>query len=420
MKFYLVRKPTQEIVGPLTSKDILAAYSKMQITTSDEVCGNLGVWVFLHTEDKLAEIYPELHNELFKNINSLASTDSEFDPENAETIAKKEEAKSKKKLVPVRLMVGRKLEILFICSFLTLAGILYYNMKIKRKTNTNTPAPPNGELVDLYRETVSRYGVGWANASSFVSEKQSLFLETMASDQSSWDKLIPYVRLNAYIQGGGIFGNLSALELQGREISLPCQISDWVRLIKEQEKLMGRFSLKNPLYKYLLIDANWLQSRWNEGWILPQNLEAACLLLGEMAWEKSYAESAAKKEFEPIRRRFAHYKQKILGNSSSVVLTNHPLDILSCIENSADLTASKICLSKNKTSELKTYFDIVANVNAVRRGKLISGDLPASYPITNFILEPEKRLLQELKAGKDSEDALKTIQEFFPEFSNLQ
>jgi len=410
MKRFLIRKTNQEILGPMSITEFSDSREKMRIVDSDEVCGNLGDWIFLHQKDRLRNIYPEIFKSIYDE--NLVQSNAKIVSEN--------QIESSSQTKPSRFKNKKSdnaiLEYVIASIFVIGVGVFF----LINKKKVMQPAPVNGELVDLYRESVSRYAINWENASLFVSERPAMFIETMRKDQTSWERLIPYVRLYAFTNGAGVFGDLTPSQLKGREVSIPCQMPEWNAMFKDNTKIFRQFDVKDPIARSLMIDINWLQSRWTEGWLLPQGLEAACMLLGESAFKTVYGQKSGDAETEAISRRFNRFREKVLGQKNFPVLTNHPLDILSCVEESLDGESVKGCIPSNIKNEWKPFFEVAGAVNLVRRGIVIPGNLPISYPITGLTLQPEIKLLEELKIGKDLSSASKVVQEQFPEFINIE
>ena len=59
MGLYLVRQKNEILKGPMSLAELKSKISCLEITTGDEVTGNLGPWVFMDSSD-LTVLYPEI------------------------------------------------------------------------------------------------------------------------------------------------------------------------------------------------------------------------------------------------------------------------------------------------------------------------------------------------------------------------
>jgi hypothetical protein len=408
MRRYLVRKQNLRIIGPMTFDELRRGIATMKVTLSDEVCCSLSPWVFLDDLENSRYVYPELGDLIISGEDVLNSDPSQSsDLSNARVGESKSSSKNSTSWVqPTLSFLGA----MSLVVGLGVGGYFFYK---------KVPATPvNSKMVSgesLYKEVFIRYSSDWKAASDFVIQNRPVILAAMNREPEFKVNIMPYVRLYAILRGGGVFEGMGSEALIGNTNGRPCRVDDWRRIWKDSESKWSKISVSEPWLVPLLYDANWLGNRWSEGWLRPKNLEGACLILAEYAFRESFSATYLGQDGEAIRRRLSRFSALQSGDSVINIKSSHPLDILSCIEDSTNERERQECLTLAKDKEWLPFYSTAINLSQIYRGEVISGELARIYPVTGLSLDPEVKLLKELRQGKDLSAALRTTQEQYPQ-----
>ena len=408
MRRYLVRKQNLRIIGPLTFDELRKGISTMEITLSDEVCCSLSPWVFLEDLENSRYVYPELGDLIISGEDVVSSGTSQgYD----QSIAKAGNAKPSSG----KSRTWFQATLSFLGAISLVFGIGFGGFYLFKKSTANQVNSKISSGDSLYKEVFIRYSSDWKSASDFVIQNRSTILSAMGREPEFKINIMPYIRLYAILRGGGVFEGVSAETLIGNTNGKPCRVEEWQRVWKDAESKWSKVSASESWLIPLLYDANWLSNRWSEGWLRPKNLEGACLILAEYAFREAYTATYLGQDGEAIRRRLVRLSALQVGDSVINIRSSHPLDILSCIEDSTNEREKLDCLSLNKDKEWTSFYTTAANVGQIYRGEVIAGELARNYPITGLSLEPEIKLLKELRQGKNLSAALRATQEQYPQ-----
>jgi hypothetical protein len=298
-----------------------------------------------------------------------------------------------------------------------LGGPALDSLQISKKVAPPPQVIKSQNGATLYKEIFIRYGNDWRSAADFVLKNQSEILTALANEPAYGNKLLPYIRLQAFVAGQGYYEGVDSKLLYGQNDSTTCRVSEFKKVWKASEGSWKNLSKPESWMKILLTHKSWLQTRWAEGWILPKTFEGACLFLAEDAFLSLYGTEPLSSEGEAVRRRLARLTAVQLGEGlPTSVKSNHPFDILSCLEDSKTEKEIGECLKRNKDREWRTVFQAAANVNRIHRGELPTEDLGKYFPFTQLDLSPEQAIASGIKAGKPVAEAIRIAQDQFPQF----
>ncbi len=416
MSRYLIRKQSYRILGPMTLQELKVALDSLEVTLSDEIAASLKPWVFLDDGQAIRSHYPEVVAILGRGEDFSAVSESM----NLSVKGKRNESSKNFKRYPE----GKKrkfgtLAILAVAlvSLLVIGGFTLGYFQITKKVVAPLPTNKTANGASLYKEIFVRFGSDWQSASDFVLKNQTEILSVLTNEPAYGEKLIPYIRLQAFISGGGFYEGVDSKLIYGSHDSTNCRVSEYRKLWKSSETSWKKHSKPDAWMKILMTHKNWLQSRWTEGWILPKTFEGACLFLAEDAFLSLYGTEPLSVEGEALRRRLSRLAGLQLGEDSPVNLkSDHPFDILSCLEDAKMEKEIGECLKRNKDKEWRIVFQTAADVNRIHRGDLPAQELAKYFPFTQLDLGPERTIASELKSGKSLVNSLKIAQDQFPQF----
>jgi hypothetical protein len=401
----------------MTLVELKVALSVLEVTLSDEISGSLKPWVFLDDIKALKACYPEVVEMVRAAEDSSALSESRSisegvkRPESSSKKTGSASGKGRSKFISFSFIVMVALVVAGLGAF----AVEYIQNSKKSNQPVQTAKPPMGAT--LYKEIFLRYGENWQNAADFVLQNQGEILGVLLNEPAYGEKLLPYIRLQAFVLGGGYFEGVDSKVLYGGMESGNCRVSEFKKLWKTSEGVWDKVSRPEAWMKPLLTNRNWLQSRWTEGWILPKTFEGACLFLAEDAFLDLYGQDSLSFDGEAIRRRLSRLTAIQLSEEvPQSVKSSHPFDILSCIEDANDEKEIGECLRRNKDKEWRVVFQAASNINRIHRGKLPQEALGKLFPVTQLDLSPELTMSSELKAGQSLPDAIKAAQDQFPQF----
>ncbi|MEI8025339.1 MAG: hypothetical protein WCI18_03220 [Pseudomonadota bacterium] len=412
----MIRKQSYRILGPMTLQELKGALAGLEVTLSDEISASLKPWVFLDDSQALKGCYPEVVDIVGGGEDFPLVSESR----NLTGKVKRQELSKNSKRYPdskKRKFVFFATSVFALIALLAIGGFAFDYLQNSKKVVPPLPPSKTGNGSSLYKEIFVRFGSDWQSASDFVLKNQTEILSVLANEPAYGDKLMPYIRLQAFVSGGGFYEGVDSKLLYGSHDSTNCRVSDFRKLWKTSESSWKKVSKPEAWMKILMTHKNWLQSRWTEGWILPKTFEGACLFLAEDAFISLYGTEPLTGEGEAVRRRLTRLTGLQLGEDLPAnIKSNHPLDILSCLEDAKMEKEIGDCLKRNKDKEWRNVFQTAADINRIHRGELPKEELGKFFPITQLDLGPERTIASELKSGKSLSDSVKIAQDQFPQF----
>jgi hypothetical protein len=348
MGLYLVRQQNERLLGPLSLSELKDSVSCLEITTCDEISGNLGPWVFMDSSD-LNVLYPEILS-ILKEVKDWGGENPTLISQRFEYGGEGDDRSRLWKILAVSMLLG----------LVTLAGLIYKE-DAKMQAGLSEKNEQSNSSVFMSNETIiQKIKLKYVNddkAGVYKLLGKINLLSEYKRESNLFYRVLPYVRFvyySDYFPGKALAKHMPTNILRGsagKDIPKNCHASSWIAYFKKlngnldlsDENIIANFK-KYPKMRAFLWNSSWVKSRKASGWGVPGNIHHGCLIgakaaLGQLKSQK----------YNQLRRRVAFQLERIepskpvsVDTKGVISKVSNLLTSLSCVE----ATASKLCMLK--------------------------------------------------------------------------
>ena len=423
MGLYLVRQKNEILKGPMSLAELKSKVSCLEITTGDEVTGNLGPWVFMDSSD-LTVLYPE--------ISTLLQDQKDWVDENPTLLSQKFQYDS---LAVEKNRAWKVLALSMVVGLIALGGLIYKeDKKFKAKMSETNDIKAsnvfmsNDKLVDSVIEKFNDDD----KAGVYKLLNRVNFAHELKRQTNLFYRLLPYARyvyFSEYIPAKSLVKQIPLSQLVGyvgSDVPKKCHATSWHALFKKIDSELSldqaNFMSISKIYPNLnvfLWNSGWVRSRKASGWEFPFNIHHACLIGANVALSANKSE-----KFDFLKERVDVQLNLIESNTdpsqpnySYNTISSGVLNILNCVE----ATGDRRCVSKAAGSSLvMSYVDRQWKIQDAHQA-ILTDDVPSmSYtierqdPYTKLDYRAESSFIEWYQQGGDAIKAKKRMQLEFP------